>query len=388
MRYLTPPLLLIALIAAAARAEDPIRIEVRVAVPPGTEGDVYLAGDRPELGGWKPDGVKMSRTGGDRYACTLSLPKGTAIEFKFTRGTWATVEKGSGGEEVPNRRAGVDRDGTVIETKVERWSSGGPATKASTRTGDIRVHDGLESKILGNRRRVWVYLPPGYGSSQDRYPVLYMHDGQNVFDNATSNAGEWQADEAAEQLIRAGKIHPLIIVAIDNAGDARLDEYGPTREALVSHGGRADDYARFLIQEVKPFIDRTYRTRAGRNDTAIAGSSVGGLFSLYMARRHPAVFSKFGVVSPSLWWDRMNLLRQLQSDTAWTRDARFWVDMGTKEAPAPATTALTRQLVKTLADAGLKEGEGFRYVEAEGKGHNEAAWAERFPPMLLFFYGK
>jgi predicted alpha/beta superfamily hydrolase len=238
--------------------------------------------------------------------------------------------------------------------------------------------------------------------------VLYMHDGQNIFDDATSFAGEWRADETAKRLIDEGKIVPLIIVAIENAGAARIDEYTPTtepiyvadkkaidegkkkKEEVELEGGKGEQYAQFLITEVKPFIDQTYRTKPDRANTAVAGSSLGGLISLHLAYKHNKVFSKFGVISPSLWWDNRNLVKHFYADANWMRSCKIYFDMGTDEGgQTPERNLLyTRELAGIMSRAGLSENIAYKYTEIEGAKHNEQSWADRFDQVLLFLFGK
>jgi predicted alpha/beta superfamily hydrolase len=231
----------------------------------------------------------------------------------------------------------------MLSTAIALIALGSPAQQRTTSlTGNIKHHNGFESKILGNKRNLIVYLPPAYEQNANRrYPVLYMHDGQNIFDDATSFAGEWRADETAKRLIDEGKIVPIIIVAIENAGAARINEYTNTtepvyvadkkaidegkkkKEDVETEGGKGEQYAQFLITEVKPFIDQTYRTKADRANTAVAGSSLGGLMSLYLAWKHKDVFSKFGVISPSLWWDNaipLKLVKVKGAPLCWDLD--------------------------------------------------------------------
>ena len=169
--------------------------------------------------------------------------------------------------------------------------------------GRRETHEGWYSHFLGNRRTLTVCVPPGYDDdAKRRCPVLYLHDGQNLFDPARAAFGaSWEADATAERLILARRIPPLLLVGIDNTPD-RLDEYGCHRDAEEQTGGRGPLYARFVLEEVKPFIDGRYRTRPERRNTAVAGSSMGGLISLSMAREHPDRFGLCGVASPSLWW--------------------------------------------------------------------------------------
>ena len=189
------------------------------------------------------------------------------------------------------------------------------AQQPHTLTGDIRAHKSFHSKILNNDREVIVYLPPGYDASKNkRYSVFYMHDGQNLFDGATSfiPGQEWRVDETAERLIAAGKIEPLIVVGVYNTKD-RIDEYTPAADAKYKLGGKADLYGRMLVEELKPFIDSQYRTKHDARHTGLMGSSLGGLASLYLALKYPQVFGRAGVVSPSVWFAGRHIVHYVES---------------------------------------------------------------------------
>src|ERR1700736_3941811 len=203
-----------------------------------------------------------------------------------------------------------------------------------TLTGNIQEHRGFKSKILGNRRDVLVYLPQGYRRfSRRQHPVLYLQDGQNVFDAATAFSHvEWGVDETAQRLIRQKLIDPLIIVAVANTGDERIHEYAPTR-ALIDVGakrkkrsrGLARQYGRFLVEELKPFIDRKYRTRREPEFTGLGGSSLGGLVTLALGLWYPNVFSRLAVMSPSVWWDDQAIVRMVEELEEKT-PLRIWLD--------------------------------------------------------------
>lgn len=259
--------------------------------------------------------------------------------------------------------------------------------------GRREVFDDFASSFLGNHRAVTVYLPPGYDSEpQRRYPVLYLHDGQNLFDPARAVFGvSWDADATAERLIHQGRIPPLLLVGIDNTPE-RLDEYAYYPDRRERAGGRGSLYARFVLDEVKPIIDARYRTLPDRRNTAVIGSSMGGLISLSMAHEHHERFALCGAVSPSLWWGGGGALADFEGAGGWMRRMRFWVDMGTREGPGrghvPSSIRRTRQLIGRFDAAGLIPGRDYLYWEVAGGEHNEAAWAAHFDKMLLYFFGR
>ena len=255
-----------------------------------------------------------------------------------------------------------------------------------TLTGTVERHPGFRSAILDATRRVWVYLPPPYHREpQRRFPVLYVQDGQNVFDGATAFlAGrEWEVDETVERLSGEGRIEPLIVVAVDNGGERRAFEYLPTRDPRAGDGGGAPLYARMLVEELKPWVDRTYRTRPGREDTGIGGSSFGGVLALYAGLAHPEAFGRVAAVSTSVWVDDRFLVRFVDSLPA-RPETLVWSDVGTREAPQAVPDA--RALRDALVRKGWREGVDLRHVEAEGAEHNEPAWAARMPEILEFLF--
>ena len=229
-----------------------------------------------------------------------------------------------------------------------------------------------------------VYLPPGYDASgARRYPVLYLHDGQNVFDRATSFGEEWQVDEAAESLIGAGTIEPLIIVGVFNTGDHRIDEYTPTSLPEKGGGGHADDYGRMLVEELKPFIESRYRTLPSAASTGIGGSSLGGLVSMHLGLRYPTVFGRLAVLSPSAWWDDRVIIREVEALPG-VLPLRIWLDIGTQEGDEARRDAAA--LRDALVAKGWILGENLAYEEAEGGEHNEQSWAARIDRVLQYLF--
>ena len=254
----------------------------------------------------------------------------------------------------------------------------------------LHRHEQFHSAFLEHDRDVLVWLPPGYddGSAPTvlnrRYPVFYMHDGQNLFDPDTAfQQGEhWRVGETAARLIDAGRIEPLIVVGIYNTGDARIDEYTPTGDRKLG-GGQADDYGRMIIEELKPLIDRTYRSRPDAASTGIGGSSLGGLVSLHLGFTHPAVFTKIAALSPSVWWGRKAILKTIREARS-KPPIRLWVDMGTAEGRKGLEDA--RLLKAALVGLGFSPGGDLHYAEYEGATHTEESWAERVGPMLTWLF--
>ena len=228
-----------------------------------------------------------------------------------------------------------------------------------------------------------VYLPPGYPEPNRRYPVLYMQDGQNLFDPATAFGGnDWRVHETADALITEGSVEPLIIVGIGNTGEFRIDEYTPTKDRRIGSGGKAVRYASLIIKELKPFIDREYPTLMDNGNTALGGSSLGGLVSLYIGLAHPLVFGRLAIFSPSVWWDDRSIIDKVRTYRS-SRHARLWLDIGTREGGSPEQIVRdVRSLRDVLVQRGWCENQNLFYHEAEGAEHSEIAWRDRVGPML------
>lgn len=254
-----------------------------------------------------------------------------------------------------------------------------------TLTGDFGRHPRFRSRHLPTEHTLIVYRPPGYrDDTVRRYPVLYLQDGQNVFDRATSSTGEeWSVDETAQRLIESGAIEPLIMVGIYHAGRGRIDEYTPTRDPKKNMGGKGDGYARMLVQEIKPFIDRRYRTLRSASNTGLGGSSLGGLLTLHLGLRFPTVFSRLAVLSPSVWWNDRAIVNDVEALTS-KPPLRIWLDSGTGEGEEVARDA--RMLRDALLRKGWVEGQDLTYLEAEGGAHNEQSWATRVEGVLRFLF--
>lgn len=259
-----------------------------------------------------------------------------------------------------------------------------------TLTGNIQCHRQFPSRTLGNRRDILVYLPTGYRRLvRRRYPVLYLHDGQNIFDAATSFAGvEWGVDETVQRLTRRRLIEPLIVVAIANTGPDRIHEYAPTRAVIDSSGkrkkrsrGLGRKYGKFLIEEVKPFVDSKYRTKPEAEFTGVGGASLGALLTLALGLWFPNVFTRLAVLSPSVWWDDEVIVKGVLALEN-KLPLKIWLDTGTAEPGWERA----RNLCAALLDRGWNLYDDLEYHEFEGADHSEGAWAARIDSVLRFLY--
>ena len=277
--------------------------------------------------------------------------------------------------------------------KTDSAASASAPIRATGAVGDLRLHE-FRSRIFRNQRFLRVWLPPEYDNPENqgrRYPVLYLNDGQNLFEPSTSFTGvEWQVDETGERLIREDVIEPMIFVGIDNAAKDRLREYMPHRSLhpmMMRVQGR--HYPDFLIKEVMPFVGRNYRVTESAENTGLGGSSLGALIALYTAMVRPEVFGKLLLESPSLWVSHRQLIKDSRSVRIWPE--RVFLAAGTAEAGntdrSRAVVDDVRELAAILRRAVLSE-RRLRLVIEQGAGHNESAWAARFPAALQFLFGR
>lgn len=375
---------------APARAQEKVKVSFRAAAPADTpQYDVlFISGNCPELGSWNPGQVSLVKKDG-AYALDVEVKAGVPLEYKYTRGSWDTVEKGADFSELENRRFTPLAPAEVADT-IQKWADKKPYLPGkATVTGAVKYHRDFRSRALGNKRTLAVWLPPSYErDAARRYPVIYLHDGQNLFDKATAFIGEeWGADEAAAALAAEDPALEAILVGVYNTGE-RLAEYTPHRDAARG-GGKGRDYARFLVKEVKPFIDASYRTLPDRRHTSVAGSSLGGVISLYLLLEYPGVFSAAGVLSPSLYWaDRA--LPRLAEKKAHAGKMKIWLSMGTEEGDgSERAVALedARKLRGLLLGKGFVEKKDLIYVEDQGARHSEKYWAGQVPALLRFLLG-
>ena len=371
---------------------------IRARVPDGT-GTVYLAGSLPELGPWRPDARPMDGVGVER-SVRLTVPPGASLEYKFTLGAWNREALTAAGTIPEGYRLLVERD-TTVSHRVAQFKADPREYIASWREsgvlGRLVYWTDVQSKFLQPTRHVEVWLPPGYDRDTTvRYPVLYMHDGQNLFDPRIANTGvDWGVDEAAVRLAKRGTIPPIIVVGAWST-DARSAEYSPWDAAPA--------YARFLIEELMPRVNREFRTRRGPGNTAAMGSSMGGLLSFFLVTHHPDVFGSCGCISThfplseavaALYFPGFKasavpdttpyVIRDIGAGLKAPPAARYWFDYGTLSldyAYAPSHAAVRAWLV----GQGRVEGRDFVIRSYPGATHNEASWRARVGDALTFMF--
>ncbi len=383
----------------AVRVEsDTLLLKINLAVPQNTpeSTSIYIVGNIPEFGSWQHS-TKLTRISKKTAELQLpiSIPVDNTLEYKYTLGSWNTVEKTKNGIEAENRKVKlnyeVDKE-KIVDDIVGSWASLANPILKNTLTGNIKLHENFHSPELNNDRNIIVYLPPDYGKNKEKkYPVLYMHDGNNIFDIKTSFAGfEWKVDENAEKLIKSNYIKSVIIVGIYNNSD-RADEYTPFKDSKHG-GGNGEKYLEFIVNTVKPFIDKEYRTLPDRDNTTIAGSSLGGLISLYAVFKYQDTFGAAGVISPALWWADLKIIDYVKNAKA-EKTLKMWIDIGTDEGEKTGALQKFNEAVEdckslnnVLKTKSKTEPIKFSYNVIKGAKHNEKAWSERIGRILQFFY--
>lgn len=351
-------------------------IITRTPLPIGEQ--IFVTGNQHVLGDWNAEGLPLTRTQDNVWSGTAIVPAGERLEYKLTRGDWTSEEILDSGSPSGNHIIEPGGDLTV-QHRVAAWqdTASGPTPQI---VGDYRFHEGFHSKYLRFDRRVIVWMPPSYQQSQTaRYPVLYMHDGQQIFDPQTSTwKQDWQVDEWCTQLIDEGKLREIIVVAVYSTED-RFVEYNPSLA-----GG---EYTRFFLEELKPFIDREYRTLPDRANTAVAGASMGGGISFYMAWTHPEVFFGAACLSPAFRFHDDSRLFEIVRHTAQIPDTRFFFYCGLGDPTEQELAEGMYAMADLLRERGFGSSRILTTEDPAGQ-HNEMAWAKHTPEWLRFLFGK
>ncbi|KQS41985.1 hypothetical protein ASG14_06000 [Pedobacter sp. Leaf194] len=352
-----------------------IKITLKISISQKTTDSLFVAGN---FNDWNPknEAFRLKQKDSLNYTIALNLPKGSH-DFKITRGSWEKVECEKNGRAIENRNLNLTVD-TSMSVNVANWADNFKQVKQEYHYGDhVQVVDSaFFIPQLNKHRQIWIYLPKGYSKSTKKYPVIYMHDGQTLFHANPPRADEWAADSIMDSLIRDG-LKEMIIVGIDNDEQDRLKEYNPYDSKYGKGEGKA--YVSFLVETLKPFIDAKYRTFKDAKNTAIAGSSMGGLISLYAILKYPEVFGSAGVFSPS-FWIAPEIYADVSANLSRLKNNKIFFVAGDLEGSEMIEDM--KKVHSILNPDGLNK--NMILVEKEDGKHKQWFWHREFVPFLKF----
>lgn len=366
----------------SSEAQLTIKITNVPANTPALDG-IHLAAN---FQNWNPsdNAFKMMPNADGTYQITIQPPVGK-LEYKFARGNWASVETNADGSQRANRIYHFNGGQMYTEVSIENWDdlTDDIKTGNSTAAANVAVFDNdYFISQLNRKRRILIYLPPDYATSGKRYPVLYMHDAQNVFDASTSFSGEWRVDETLNRLSKEGDFG-CIVVAVDNGKDKRIDEYTPWKNEKYG-GGNGDEYLDFVANELKPKIDKMYRTLPAREFTGIMGSSLGGLISHYGLLEYQEVFGKAGVFSPAYWINKDHIYAHTIEEKK-QYPIKIYLLAGQLEDNG-SVVGDVQGMYQALLKAGFSEEEILIDIDQDGE-HSEWYWAREFEGAYRWLFG-
>ena len=371
-------LLVLALLASTSITGQTTLIIERIPADTPAGDGIYMSGNFENWSGGQED-YKLKESG---QIYLIELP---AVEqdilFKFTRGDWNTVEVDADGSSIANRELSLQKQKDTIRLEIEAW--GDFTAKTSTASANVKVlSESFDMGTLQKKRNIWIYLPENYKDTEKKYPVLYMQDGQNLFDKATSYTGEWEVDETLDRLSASDGLE-LIVVGIDHGGQDRIDEYSPYKLKSYESKVQGHNYVKFISEELKPFVDANYRSLPERENTGIMGSSLGGLISFYAAMEFDQVFGFAGVFSPSFELIDPSIARDDIAKPL--TNTRIYLMCGDQESGnmAPEMKKMTEQLVASGFDPA-----NIRSEVIKGGKHNEELWKNEFESAVRWLLTK
>lgn len=321
----------------------------------------------------KPDGLGNFK---------VTIPKGTGtVSYKFNRGSWATVEGNATGSFLTNRSFTFTNSPQTINLTILSWEDLGSGSKSTAASNVQILNNSFEIPQLNRTRKIWLYLPPDYLTSTKTYPVLYMQDGQNLFDSNTSFSGEWQVDETLNSLFEKGD-YGAIVVGIDNGGGERLNEYSPWVN-LDYGGGDGDAYMDFMANTLKPYIDENYRTRPEPSMNALIGSSMGAIISTYGACEYPNAFQKVGSFSPAYWFALSNFNNYINANNLALQNHRMYFVAGTNESLTMVSNV--NSVRDNLIKNNLMKESAFSKFDTYGT-HSESYWKGEFAAAYKWLF--
>ncbi len=377
---------IICLLATMVYAKQTITIRLQFSSENNTSNYFFAS----NLNGWNPSSKEYQfvKNSLGFYELIVDVPSVELISFKITKGTWDLVESDERGKDISNRIIEISKikNDTTIVVKINRWKDEFVNTpKLSTASKNVKIiSENFPLRILGKTRRIWVYTPSDYLTSTKKYAVMYMHDGQNLFDELTGPFGEWGVDECMDTMTKKLNLD-LIIVGIDNGLSDRLSEYSPydfnvkpDEVNVWDVKGKGTEYLESLVNDLKPFIDSVYRTKKDAKNTVICGSSMGGLISLYGLMRYPNVFGRAGVFSPAFWTNMEALKNEIATNkTGWK--GNVYMIAGELEGKRytdnmdEISTLLQAKGKKNIISKTIKKGQ-----------HNEMFWRRELPDFLTW----
>lgn len=366
-------LVIVAAYSSLLSQSKQVMVEFRVYSPdtPDTTS-VFIAGSLPELGSWNPSKVSMVSQGNHSWSLKIPVKKFTSVEYKFTLGSWDREAANANGQPLQNFVANVVND-TLIDHDILFWKTGATVKKILGKiTGKVTYHRQLSGENI-IPRDIIVWVPPDYEvNKKKRYPVVYMHDGQNIFDPVTSSFGvDWQIDESSDSLIKNKIVKPYIVVGIYNTSN-RMKEYTPGED------GQA--YMKFVVNNVKPLIDATYRTLPDAKNTVVGGSSAGGLISFMLAWEYPTVFSKAICMSPAFKVMHIDYVKSVKESKE-RKNVFFYIDNGGVGLESQLQPGID-DMITALNQRGYQESKDYFYEIIPLAKHSEPDWAKRFPKAI------
>jgi predicted alpha/beta superfamily hydrolase len=332
------------------------------------------------LNNWNAAETPLESLGNGQYQIVIPEAIGK-VEFKFTRGSWPTVEGNANGGYLPNRSFTFNGNPQVINLTIQSWEDLGGSTISTAASNVSVLNAAFYMPQLDKYRKIWLYLPPDYYTTTKRYPVLYMQDGQNLFDNATSFSGEWQVDETLNSLFLKGN-YGAIVIGIDNGGADRLNEYSPWNNPTYG-GGQGDLYSQFIAETLKPYIDSNYRTKPEPQFNAVLGSSMGAFISSYIAAKYPAVFQKVGNFSSAYWFAKPQLINFIATNTQNYSNSRMYFVAGSNESTTMVSN--NNEIKDSYQNKLLTSQNTMTKYDSYGT-HSESYWREEFEAAYLWLF--
>ncbi|MDO5509307.1 MAG: alpha/beta hydrolase-fold protein [Weeksellaceae bacterium] len=354
-----------------------------VSVPNNTppDAEIFFAGS---LNDWNPGNPNYILQVHEDSGYFITFPEGEGtVEYKFTRGSWASVEGNENGGFIPNRSFSFTGSAQTITLYIQSWEDLG-AGGGSTATDNVQVlSESFYMPQLDRHRKIMIYLPPDYYTSSKDYPVLYMHDGQNLFDNQTAYAGEWEVDETLNALQDQGD-WGAIVIGIYNGEDLRINELSPWVNTQYG-GGEGHAYITFIAETLKPFVDENFRTKPEPQFTALIGSSLGGLISTYGGMAFPEVFGKVGALSPSYWFNNTELMAFVSQTSSDFSDMRIAMIGGATESST--MEPYIQSMRNALLDEGVDVTNILVQIDEDGA-HSEWYWRREFGDMYQWLFSE